>query len=808
MQEYSHIHDTGLSRFNMDARFDYISLIICLGTLAGNVILNVGILVAPFIDRTVRQKRFAVLISLAIVDLLKIIPLISEIGFPSHQPKTCQAFASIGLYLICVTILHLVLESINRLVAIVRPLRYNELLTSKLFASLMAALWLLPIIGIILPLAINDDVIDWIPSLRALMFSCDQFYDTPTENQNMTQNLRDTDEERNPIEFRSVDESMIAYSAVITIVYFAIPLIIMVLAYSVIFNISLKHIRQIKSMEKNMRQLYHRISRHELISAPMSGVSKSIEDPKNEIPAIESYKSITGIASSDELRSSDNNEVGLMYRQDSATCKREESKTIDLSACPTEGIEFSAKGIEKQDVLNTNSVVSDIIAHDDRKGAESDKNKSRRKASNVVHPLKTFASMTWTEPALGHKVKTDYTELSRDYLSYNNNFTEDEGKLIEVSVDVSKEPRHSVVPVQAADIIASEYDSVIASNILGLNKTENDDTEMKDKPVTDAGIVKSDMKGMKENVFATRSAKKVADASDEIFREDSGEEKNSTARRMTLEFLCPVNEDPPRMKKTSTWSQLWLRIGKRSEEMERRSHKIDSIPSESAFIKIIEKVEKKSKSSSHSFERHAKRVMRYSALLNSHRRIVEQDEEIGERPTHAEVNHMESLLSIADKKHDYQFTSALNKNIRSCTSGDQGQSIDAFSLLTAFPVMEAWANSVRAKATPQSNSFVRFYRVIRSEMRNRKKEGKLVKTLGMLFMAWILFYVPVVAFSWSRLMKWPIVAKNDHGSSRLLISWALLSSALNPVIYCFRIPEFRRTFKKIYKALKSHLYCR
>ena len=792
----------------MDGIFDYIALIICIGTLAANLILNVGIITAPIIDGVLRRRRFAVIISLAVADLLKIVPLISEIGFLSYQQETCRALASVGLYLICVTILHLVLESINRLVAIVRPLRYGELLTNKLLVSLLASLWFLPILGIILPLAVYNDVSDWEPSFRVMMFNCDQFQDMP-ERDNMTQEMAGFDEKILNVHYEPASNSIIVYSAIITIVYFAIPLITMVVAYSVIFHISLKHIKQIKGMEKNMRQLYHRISRSNLVSKNISEISTTTQVYENDFESRKHNNNSGKAVKIDVLPSVQSNKTeDSIHPMDNDNCEGLSNKLNDRDVNRKE---FSVINMEKNGITNTKISIKQLVGHDGgiSKKVNNKKDDRRRKAGNVVHPQDNSKEFGWNTDEPVEQFKIDYANFSTD-LSYINGssekMTKDKGEVTEAVLNTSKKRLHNVIPVQAEDIMASHYDSVV-DGILNMDIGVDGDAKSTVKVKDDAIIQGLSMSGAQD--IAVCNTEQTVDETSEALPEDPGENKNKNTRKARVNFpLNLVHERPPGMEKNKAWPKLWQKVAIKSNDADSRDGNEERIPSESAFIKIIESVEKKSMHSQQSFGVNAKRVMRFSAFFRGHlrRHGTEDDADIGERPTHAEVNHMESLLSIAENRHNDQVTSALNKTIQNCGSESEDQTIDAFSLLTAFPVMEAWANSLKAKATPQSNSFVRFYRVIRGEMRNRKKEGKLVKTLGLLFMTWILFYIPAVAFSWSRLLEWPSFA-NDHGSSKLLISWALLSSAFNPIIYCLRIPDFKKTFRKIFKTIKLHIYC-
>lgn len=777
----------------MEDIHDYVSFVICILTLIANVILNVGIITAAYIDRTLRQKRFAILISLAVADLLKAIPLISELRSSSDHFTTCLIFASVGLYLICVTILHLVLESINRLIAIARPLRYNDLLSTRLFVSLMAVVWLLPVLGIILPHFIYIEEVDWIPSFRVLMFNCDSFAN------NMTRRSLNASGKHRPIPTKPVGASFVTYSAFITVIYFLIPLIMMILSYSIIFNISLKHIRQIKSMEKNMRQLYHRISKSKLISAQGSDgrgstTSSAATTESFFLPPVAGVVSQDGSAYENTLQ----NRTNVKRYKDLINDTTDQSPNGRLPE--TDG-DISG---ERRRPRSAEAVERGhgAVSGDSAGGVKTQKVSYRRKLSNVVYPNNTNFE-TYDSNTLPVNVDRNSSALPNANDAKKKVVTTEQlGEFASYNLDNSSKGMQSIVPVRAEDVMKREFENVASDSIWYIDQRESEAAAMNQAKDEYAPIYPSS-----SNEICSRNGGGISnvqhqDASDEVFLEDIDDKTNGNVMRMKQANSLLMNQRLPESTKQHAWPKLWRKAVKRGEDG-------DKIPSEAAFIEIIEHLETKSRQAPKRFEESARRVMRFSVLLRSHRRGSSlYDEEADERPTQEEVDHMESLLCIAESRPVEQMARELSHSIDgSQPQSKEAKTVDLLSLATGFPVMEAWADSLKAKAVPQSNSFVRFYRVIRGEMRNRKKEGKLVKTLGILFTTWILFYVPILAFSWQRLRSWPVSANNDHGTSKVLISWALLSSAFNPMIYCLRIPEFKMTFNKIYLTIKSYLCC-
>lgn len=722
----------------MDHIYDYISFIICIITLLLNVVLNVGILAAPCVDRILRQKRFAILISLAAADIIKIVPLISELLISQHRITHCLSFASLGLYLICVSTLHLLFESINRLIAIARPLRYNDLLSKKLFVSLLIMVWFLPVLGIILPHFVLTNSAHWIPSFRVIMFQCESFTNNETSPYtNANGRLMETGYAE------PVDASFTIYSAFITIIYFLIPLIVMLLSYSVIFNISLKHIRQIKSMERNMRHLYHRISRSKLISVQDSkmrmsaGVNTSTIESSIPPPSTStkiSYQrpkdaSSTGFNEKLEPNPIKDLESGLHMEKSKHAYDGINSKTLNDKSEIYDGDELKDGKFSDSSETNKENMQTIIVKNESVNGDK--KTRLKRMPSNVVYPED---DATFGRDAARKKMKSN---LKR-------------GEIWHIDQGATK-----------------------------IRDEENHPHEGKGSPSKN---------------YDNRSKQSIMqkDTSDDDFLDDFKDKNMAAYLRPTSESLL-MKTDSQETAKQRTLQTLWQKIMKKNEN-------IEEIPSEDAFMKIVEDLERKLKPTPKKFEDSARRIMRFSLLLKSRRRnsSLEEEEEENERPTQAEVDHLESLITFAEGRPVEQMARELNEKMDNINK----DSVDIFSLLTGFTVMEAWAESLKAKAGYQANSFVRFYRIIRGEMRNRKKEGKLVKTLGILFTAWIVFYVPILAFSWKRLSEWPNIKSHYYGMGKMLISWALLSSALNPIIYCLRIQEFKKTFKKIYRIVK------
>lgn len=248
--------------------------------------LNGLILVAVCKNRSLLfKRRFAILISLAIADFLKIIPLTIQVvavilGPGSKGGRTSCFYASTtGLYLIIVTMIHLAVESINRLVSIVWSLRYELFTNSKLFIALFPVMWLFPCFGIVvLPYAIFDGNYNSYRALRMRMFSCT--LDVLSEHA------------------RTTGSDFVWYAAFITVTFFAIPFIIMGVSYTVIFKISLKHITEIKRIEDRMSKF--RQERNSSISEEIASIHDHSSPPPHEL--------VEGVGSGDSACLEENGE--------------------------------------------------------------------------------------------------------------------------------------------------------------------------------------------------------------------------------------------------------------------------------------------------------------------------------------------------------------------------------------------------------------------------------------------------------------------------------------------------------------------
>eukprot|EP00795_Rhopilema_esculentum_P010605 gene10605-19344_t len=819
----------------MDGPYDYAALTILLLAIILNSALNGGVLLAFCTHRILQDRRFGILISLALADLLKIIPLILEIqtlfniGNASVRFESCLIVSTVGLYLICVTILHLLLESINRLIAIARPLRYKDIFTIKTFISLMVLVWFLPAIGIILTHAVYKKPGDWMPSFRVLMFNCDSTHLAMLGAKNLSglksKLVSDGPEDRE--ELLPISLSIETYSGVVTVIYFIIPLIMMLLCYSVIFKISLKHIRQIKNMERNMRRLYHRLSksRDNQFFGSNAGISTT--------GSVSTTETVLSPVQFTESQISSNCE-NLFEREqisvsssggNSASAKSDDMILRDYSSVKEHSAEFF-NSVNADNPTGAAKMKGSVVQNEPpsvrlmgdknyclQKSGKEEVNTANRKQSTV-----SFANISCNirKNSINVKPKRKRSNIIAPQDLNANNKDVDGQHIVGASLNNDRvDPRKTVSPIKAENVMSKGYEDLLENDIWYTNKVKGDfEEKTEDGDAQVGGFPQSYSREkisipltLDADVYEIESIGDYFDKHDEVFDADYLNDPKMNSRKINFQNHSRDSFDEKSEKKRGLWPKLWQKVSLSKDNSK------DGIPSEASFLKIIEDLERKSKPSPKTFQTSARRVMRFSVLISSHQRQkIEEDYGLDMRPTRDEVDQLETLISYAERGSISKRTNEHvdTRVLETTTTSNDAISLDLFGVMTGFPVLEAWAQSLKEKSeTPTpSNSFVRFYRVIRGEMRNRKQEGKLVKTLGGLFLAWIIFYVPILTFTWQRLNNWPVGAGKDFGLGRLLISWALLSSALNPIIYCLRIPEFKKAFVKMKKAVKEYFVCR
>ena len=202
----------------------FLSLIALLG-----IFCNGSILVSVIRYRVLRKKHYALLVSLAVCDTLKIFVIISLIiNFAIKDFKFCVVTSSFGMLLMFVTTLHLAAESLNRCLIIQFPYRYDDAISKERLAFGIFMLWFLPIFfEMFLPGFLYKK--DWYNSFsfQAHMFGC------------KASGLNGAD----------------PYTIAIHAIFFGLPLLIMLVSYGFMLHMAYKSAQQLRETQVRKRTM-------------------------------------------------------------------------------------------------------------------------------------------------------------------------------------------------------------------------------------------------------------------------------------------------------------------------------------------------------------------------------------------------------------------------------------------------------------------------------------------------------------------------------------------------------------------------
>lgn len=197
------------------------------------VILNVMVIVMFIRNRSLRTVTNSFLVSLAVSDLLA-----GLVGIPLaitctifRDNNVCPPSVLIWRFISVSTVLHIVLVSVDRYIAIRHAIRYHCIMTRKVFFALTTLAWTSATFVTLIQLS-------W--------------------RQNASMNEDDTDE---------VNKAQIAYDLTVVVIFFVVPLLVMVFTYAHIFKTVRYHERQIRR--------YHSPSDTELTPAQNSAQRKT-----------------------------------------------------------------------------------------------------------------------------------------------------------------------------------------------------------------------------------------------------------------------------------------------------------------------------------------------------------------------------------------------------------------------------------------------------------------------------------------------------------------------------------------------------
>ena len=182
------------------------------------IIANGFILLSILKYKILRKNSYAFLVSLALCDTLKVIVLLNIVVYlevDGYKKMACMETSLLGFTLLCCTTFHLAAESIHRYLMVEQPYKYTRFVNGKTkhILGVVAFIWLLPVIfGVMVPLSWFKT--NWRKELQfhARMFGCQ-------EKQKYTRH----------------DE---VYIIMMYVIFFAIPLLIMLLSYGYVLKTS------------------------------------------------------------------------------------------------------------------------------------------------------------------------------------------------------------------------------------------------------------------------------------------------------------------------------------------------------------------------------------------------------------------------------------------------------------------------------------------------------------------------------------------------------------------------------------------
>ena len=201
-----------------------------------NLVLNGTVLISVCLyAKNLKRTHFIILISLAVADILKVTPSILQAAALLQGPTSkignalCNSSSSTALMLVCLTTVHLMLESLNRMIAIVWPFKYYVTFTKKRLIFILSVIWILPTVIITVPPYFIFDDYKVFEQFRDRLYAC-SIKKINTSHPEIVK-LR-------------------CFALTVSVVFFGIPLLVIAASYSKILRISLQHIKKIKLQEE------------------------------------------------------------------------------------------------------------------------------------------------------------------------------------------------------------------------------------------------------------------------------------------------------------------------------------------------------------------------------------------------------------------------------------------------------------------------------------------------------------------------------------------------------------------------------
>ena len=216
------------------AVFASLYAVLTIGTILGNLLVIRAFSKFP----NLRTASNSILVSLSFADLLMALVFLLHItNILSSKPsphKLCGATSMLNLTFNCVIILHLALISVERFIAVKFSLRYHTIVTKRRALIASIVVWLYGIgVSLILPEPLRADGLEAFSEfLRALTPCFDQSFKEP---------------------FVLESNSAKAYLTFLVLTLLVVPIALIVISYSYIFNVAWKQRKQISQEERNLQ---------------------------------------------------------------------------------------------------------------------------------------------------------------------------------------------------------------------------------------------------------------------------------------------------------------------------------------------------------------------------------------------------------------------------------------------------------------------------------------------------------------------------------------------------------------------------
>ena len=195
---------------------------------------------------SLRTASNIILVSLSIADSLTVLPFVLHISFIALRPEKsvpaasgiqwlCASSARLSLVLAFVIILHLALISVERVIAVKYPLRYNTIVTNRRVVIASITVWLWAVAAtLVFPQALRAD-------------SSGNAYDRLYKAFHPCITVQERSRPRRGQ--RASPSATDSYQIFMVIFLLAIPILIILLSYGYLFVVARKHRKQIRAQQ-------------------------------------------------------------------------------------------------------------------------------------------------------------------------------------------------------------------------------------------------------------------------------------------------------------------------------------------------------------------------------------------------------------------------------------------------------------------------------------------------------------------------------------------------------------------------------